>query len=267
MTGALIGKRIVNTRAVHQAQEFNDLLRARGAVPLDYPCIAIVPPEDSTHLDAALRDLIAGRFDWLVLTSANTVIAIAQRLSVLGLALPGTPFRTAAVGPATKEAAQVHLGLELVDLPTEYIAESLAESLPIEPGTRVLLAESAIARATLADLLAARGAKVSVVDAYRTVCGHGGVDVPQRLAQKQIDAFTFTSSSTVTGFIERLMKEGGQQEDALAVCAACIGPKTAATAYECGFRVLTVASEHTLEGLSEALNDRFAQRIKAGEQT
>jgi uroporphyrinogen-III synthase len=43
----LVGKRIVNTRAVHQAEALNTLLRARGALPLDYPCIAIVPSQDS----------------------------------------------------------------------------------------------------------------------------------------------------------------------------------------------------------------------------
>jgi hypothetical protein len=53
MTGVLDGKFIVNTRATHQAKGLNTLLRMRGAVPLDYPCIAIAPPEDSVLLDAA----------------------------------------------------------------------------------------------------------------------------------------------------------------------------------------------------------------------
>jgi uroporphyrinogen-III synthase len=208
---------------------------------------------------------VAGRFEWLILTSANTVFAISQHLTALGLTLTGTAFRTAAVGPATAEAAR-QLDLELVDLPAEYIVEALANSLHIEPGMRVLLPESALARPTLADLLAARGAEVSVVTAYRTVCGHGGVDVPQLLAQKQIDALTFTSSSTVTCILERLSKEGGQRENAVSVCAACIGPKTAATARACGFTVLTIPSEHTLEGLVTALDGYFAQQVTTGEQ-
>jgi uroporphyrinogen-III synthase len=267
MTAALSGKRIVNTRAVHQAEALNALLRAKGAIPLDYPCIAITPPEDSALLDASLIDLVVGHFDWLVLTSANTVMAIAERLNVLGLTLTGAAFRTAAVGPATAEAAKEQLRLELADLPAEYIAEALAHSLPVEVGTRVLLPESAIARPTLADMLSARGAEVSVVATYRTVCGHGGVDIPRLLAQKRIDALTFTSSSTVTYFLERLDKEGGRQEDALAVFAACIGPKTAATTRECGFTVLTTAIEHTLDGLVDALDTYFAHRIETGEQT
>ncbi len=267
MTGALTGKRIVNTRAVHQAEAFNGLLRVRGAVPLAYPCIAIVPPEDSGSLDATLFDLVAGRYNWLVLTSANTVYAIAQRLSALGLTLVGTAFRTATIGPATAETARQQLGLNMSDLPTEYVAEALASSLPLELGTRVLLPESAIARPTLAGMLAARGAEVTTVTAYQTVCGRGGIDVPQLLAQEQIDALTFTSSSTVTGFLERLSNEGGQLENAVPVCAACIGPKTAMTARKCGFTVLDTPSEHTLEGLIDALDTYFAQRIRAEEQS
>ncbi|MDL1882229.1 uroporphyrinogen-III synthase [Anaerolineae bacterium CFX8] len=267
MSVALNSKAIVNTRAAHQAEALNTLLRARGAVPLDYPCIAIAPHEDSTLLDAALCDLIAGRFDWLILTSANTVMAVAQRLKALGLTLAGAAFRTAAVGPATAEAAQAELGLELFDLPPQYLAESLVEHLPVETGARVLLPESAIARPTLADRLADRGAVVAVVDAYQTVCGHGGADIPQLLAQKRIDALTFTSSSTVTYFLNRLDKEGGRPEDALPLFAACIGPKTAATARDHGFTVLTTAAEHTLDGLIDALDTYFANRIDIGKQT
>jgi len=254
MSGVLNGKAIVNTRAVHQAEALNRLLRARGAVALDYPCIAIMPPQDSRDLDQSLIDLIAGRFGWLILTSANTVIALAQRLKILGITLKGAAFRTAVVGPATAEAARESLGLEQILFPTDHIAEALAHSLPIEIGTRVLLPESAIARPTLADMLAARGAEVHVVAAYETVCGEGGVD----LAHRPIDALTFTSSSTVTGFLERLSKGGVPADQMRALCAACSGPKSAATARDCGFTALIVPTAHTLAGLVDGLERYFA---------
>lgn len=266
MTESLKGKYILNTRAAHQAEALNSLLRAKGAVPLDYPCIAIAPPDDSTLLDASLVDLVAGQFDWLILTSANTVFAVTQRLTALGMTLTRAAFRTAVVGPATAEASQEQLDLELFDLPMQYIAEALADHLPVETGTRILLPASAIARPTLADMLSARGAEVSIVTAYHTICGQGGVDVPQLLAQKQIDALTFTSSSTVTCFLERLREEGGQLEDAFEVCAACIGSKTAATARDCGFIVLTIPTEHTLDGLLNALDEYFSQQMTIGKQ-
>jgi uroporphyrinogen-III synthase len=267
MSAALIGKTIVNTRAAHQAEGLNTFLRSRGAIPVDYPCIAIAPPQDSTLLDTSLVALEGGHFDWLVLTSANTVFALAERLQVLRFGLTGKTFRTAAIGTATAEIAKARLGLELFDLPPHYVAESLAEHLPVETGTRVLLPESAVARPILADKLSDRGARVSVVDAYQTVCGQGGADVPRLLAQQRIDALTFTSSSTVTYFLERLHRGDGRQEDAFMRCAACIGPKTAATAREYGFKVLTTAAEHTLNGLIEALDTYFARRSENEKQT
>ncbi len=47
---ALRGKRIVNTRALHQAADFDALLTKYGAVPISYPCIVIEPPADTTQL-------------------------------------------------------------------------------------------------------------------------------------------------------------------------------------------------------------------------
>lgn len=254
---ALSGKRVVNTRAAHQAGALDALLYARGAIPLAYPCIAIAPPDDPALLDSALSDLAAGHYDWLILTSANTVAALVQRLARTELSLEGAAFRTAAVGPATTATARQSLNLDIADLPAAYIAESLAECLPVTSGTRVLLPESALARPTLADMLRARGAEVTVVTAYQTVCGRGGVDVPRLLALGQIDALTFTSSSTVTCFLERLSDAGASPEQARPVCAACIGPKTAETARGCGFTTRVVAPEHTLEGLVAALETYF----------
>ena len=61
----LVGKRVVITRAPHQADELAALLRERGAEALLYPCIDIAPPEDSAALDAALHTAANGGFDCL----------------------------------------------------------------------------------------------------------------------------------------------------------------------------------------------------------
>lgn len=257
MTGGLTGKRVVNTRAAHQAAEFSALLRQHGAIPVEYPCIEIAPPEDTSPLDAALRELAAGCFGWLVLTSANTVFSLAQRRKVLGLSLDNAAFQTAVVGPATDHAAR-QIGLDPVSLPEEYTAEALAGAMPDVSGARVLLPASAIARTALAETLAARGADVVTVTAYRTVCGSGGEDVPRLLAQRQIDAIAFTSSSTVMFFIERLQRENGALEDALPLCAACIGGPTAATAREHGFTRVVLPPRQTTGDLIGALDACFA---------
>jgi uroporphyrinogen-III synthase len=250
MTDASRGKRIVNTRAAHQAAALDALLMARGAEPVAYPCIAIVPPQDTTQIDRALRS----DYDWLVLTSANTVLVLAQRLKALQLRVTG---RVAAVGAATAECAEALLGVRVEVMPEQFIAENLAAALEITSGTRVLLPESAIARPTLAAMLRERGADVEVIPAYQTVRGSGGADVPRLLQARQIDAITFTSSSTVEHFLGRLEAEGGSREHLQGVGIACIGPQTEKTARACGLDISVTASIHTLEGLVEALEGYF----------
>jgi uroporphyrinogen-III synthase len=257
LTAGLVGKRVVNTRAAHQAADFSALLRQHGATPVEYPCIEIAPPEDTRPFEAALQELAAGRFDWLVLTSANTVFALGQRLATLGLSLVGAAFQTAVVGPSTAHAAR-QIGLEPIDLPDEYTAEALAGAIPGVSGARVLLPASSLARTALAEILTARDASVTAVCAYRTVRGQGGDDVPRLLAQGQIDAIAFTSSSTVTFFIERLQRENGALEDALPLCAACIGGPTAATAREQGFIRVVLPPRQTTGDLIGALNACFS---------
>jgi len=265
MSTGLANKRIVNTRAASQANRLDDMLRARQAVPLDYPCISIAPPEDTTALDAALLGAIAGRYDWILFTSANTVSATAQRLVALGLSLVGAALPCAAIGPATAEAIRDQLGLTPIDLPPAFVAEALASSLPVKPGDRILLPESALARPALANLLQARGAQVDVLTAYQTTIGQGGADIPRLLAQKQIDALIFTSSSTVTFFLQRLVNEGGSPQDAARICAACIGPKTAVTAQGHGFFVLDAPATISLDGMLDALDHFFSQQITVSE--
>jgi uroporphyrinogen-III synthase len=72
--------KVVVTRAAHQASDLASLLEARGAVPVLYPCIAIVPPEDTRELDEGIRRASKGGFDRIVFTSANTVFAVSSRL-------------------------------------------------------------------------------------------------------------------------------------------------------------------------------------------
>ena len=254
----LAGKHVVITRATHQADELAKLLRARGAEPLNYPCIAIAPPEDTTALDSAVQAATAGKFEWLVLTSANTVQSLAERLAALGLgasALAG--LKVAAVGTATAAAAQHILSLTVSTLPEEFRAEALAKAIDFTPGTPILLPQADVATPDLAQALAERGTRVHTVIAYRTVVGSGGINLPAELAQGCIDAITFASPSAVCNFIWRLVEEGGSTHDLAGVTLACIGPATLKKARECGLSIAVTASVSTLEHLVGSLEEYF----------
>lgn len=252
---SLSGMRVVITRAPHQAAEMAQLLGEYSAEPLFYPCLEIVPPKDPGPLDEALRAAAAGRFDWLVVTSANTAWALAQRLATLDLTLGD--LRVAAIGPQTAAAVRESLGLEAAVLAGKHVAEELADALQPVAGVRLFLPQSAIARPVLAQLLREAGAQVTAVTAYQTALGKGGEDVPRLLAEGKVDAITFTSSSTVRNFLTRLKREGGRRGDLENICLAAIGPITAKTMAELELSPAVVPETYTVTGLIMALNTYF----------
>ena len=81
----LLGRRILVTRAAHQAGKLSGGLRALGAEPVEVPVLEIHPPVSFGPLDAALRELAS--YDWLILTSTNAVHALVERAAALGIPL------------------------------------------------------------------------------------------------------------------------------------------------------------------------------------
>jgi uroporphyrinogen-III synthase len=109
----------------------------------------------------------------------------------------------------------------------------------------VLLPQAADARPVLAEGLAAKGWYVDVVEAYRTVTG--SPSERELRAAREADAITFTSSSTVTGYLDVA------GPDAVPPVVASIGPITTATAKELGIAVTVEADPSTVEGLVDAV--------------
>lgn len=262
MISPLLSKSIVVTRPTHQADEMNALLTARGALPIPYPCIAIAPPQDTAPLGSALNDLRSGAYDWLIVTSSNTVFALAPHLApTSNTSFTGTqPFKIAAIGSATALAVREYFGVTPDFVPSDFNAAAIAdELLPLLPdGARVLLPQSEIASPALEQRLSEHSVKVSTVTAYRTVIGSGGADVPALLRARQIDALTFTSPSTVDNFLQRLANEGGSADFIHNSPVACIGSTTARAAETQGFTVIVVPPVQTISALIQALENHFA---------
>jgi uroporphyrinogen-III synthase len=248
--GNLRGRRIVVTRAPHQADVLADRLQLRGAIPILFPCIDIAPPADTTTLDDALLHLQA--FDWLVLTSPNTVRVLAHRLQALRLSPDWARLRLAAVGCKTASAMQEYLHIQPHVVPAKQAAVALAHVIDTRPGQWLLLPQSDIASSTLADLLQAKEARVYTVAAYRNVIGHGGADVSAMLRTGDIDMLTFTSASTAKNFLERV-PEGYRYK----VPVVCIGPSAARAAEDAHFQNILVPDDYSLDGLLQAIEDYF----------
>jgi len=254
----LFGRTIVITRAREQADSFVQALADRGAEPFSFPVIRTVPPDDWTPLDAALARL--GDYDGLIFTSANGVRFFLARLIETGAdirELKGA--RVYAIGPQT--AARVReLGIPVDVVPEDFVAESLIESLAAEgelAGRRFLLPRARVAREVLPEALRAQGARVDVAPCYQTVTT--GLDtgpLKKRLEENSIDAITFTSSSTVTNFLELAGPEIRPLLERVQI--ACIGPVTAETARAAGLNPTILPEAYTVAGLVDALEKHFS---------
>jgi uroporphyrinogen-III synthase len=250
----LINKRILVTRAAHQAGKLSDGLRAAGAEPVEVPVLEIQPPASYAPLDSALREL--STYDWLLLTSTNAVHAVVERAAACGIVFEGNMPQVAAVGKATAEAA-AHAGFNIALTPKEYVAESLIESLAgLAAGQRILLARAAIARDLIPDQLRAMGAIVDVVDAYQNVIPNGAPDKLRTALASRIDAATFTSSSSVTHLAD-VARAAGTAFPFAGVKAVSIGPITSATLRELGWPPAAEADPHDIPGLIKAVISQF----------
>jgi uroporphyrinogen III methyltransferase/synthase len=203
-TRPLFGRRIVVTRSRDQAAELIEMLEDRGAEAIPAPTIRIAPPEDTAALDRACAE--AGTFDWIVFTSANGVDHFMARLLATGDVRDLKGVRICTIGPSTASRL-ARYGIRVDLTPGEYRAEALAQALAGTAGIkgkRFLLPRADIARELLADELREAGGDVVEVAAYRTVLGgadtDGDYDVYRMLLDRQIDAVTFTSASTVRNF-------------------------------------------------------------------
>lgn len=255
--GGLEGKRVVVTRSVAQSTEMAKHLTNYGAVPVLYPCIEIIAPESTKELDSALLKAADHAYEWLVVTSANTVEAITARLNSLGIILGD--LRIAAIGPKSADSVREHLGVKAHFVAHKYEAEALVDEMEVTSGQRVLLPQSERARPILFEKLTQKGAVVSAVVAYRTVMGEGGDDVPSLLMSGQIDAITFTSASTVHYFLARMENEGDGMADLEGICLAAIGPVTADALQEFSLSATLIPTHYTVPALVDALQEYFLQ--------
>ncbi|MDA8209667.1 MAG: uroporphyrinogen-III synthase [Actinomycetota bacterium] len=237
--GPLSGLRVVVTRAAEQQGELAAKLSALGAEVVSAPVIRIAPPSDG---GSGLKDATAHLhlYDWVVFTSANGVDAFFALLG--GRSLPAG-VRIAVVGAATRRAVESH-GRKADFVPSKFVGDALAEEFPATSGS-ALLVQARQARKVVAEGLAAKGIRVRVVEAYQTLPFHP--DQAGRAQVESADAICFTSSSTVTGFLEVYGPE------AVPPLAVSIGPVTTATAEQAGVRLAATAENHDLDGLVRAL--------------
>jgi uroporphyrinogen-III synthase len=232
-----LAPRVWVTRPATASPELVDRLVDAGLDVYWHPLLRVVPPQDLTPLDAALRQ--RSHADWTVFTSTEGVRACATRLEHLG-EQRSWPGAIAVVGPATAAALDV-LGARPALVATPHDATGLLAGLVprLRAGATVLYPRAAGAAPALADGLRHRGAAVIDPIAYDVA------PTPAQPPPGDVEAVVFCSPSAVAAATPFA-------EIRVSAIAACIGRTTAEAARRAGWRV-AVAPVATAAALADVL--------------
>lgn len=260
----LFGKRVLVTRAEHQAPTTAALLARRGAEPIVVPTIRLDAAPDPERVARAVAEL--GTYDLVAFTSENGVRRFVDAMRAAGRdARAFGRARIAAIGDGTARALAA-IGVVADVVPASFVGEALADAILADlgrlggatgdatvAGRRVLLPRALVARETVPERLRAAGVAVDVVPVYvtRPPGDEARAALRSRFEDGGIDVVLLTSSSTADNLCDLL------GEDAAALLAPCtvasIGPITTRTAERRGLRVDVTAEESTVPSLVRAI--------------
>lgn len=258
----LFGKRVLVTRTREQASELVALLEEHGADCLEGSTINIVPPDSWEEADRAIDSL--SRYDWLLFTSLNAVKFFFMRLNEKGRdARALHNVKLGVVGAATADVLNTY-GLVADLVPEEFTGDGLADAMLRQgvTGKRILIPRALKAREVLPKTLREGGADVTVASVYQNVQPEQYDEIRKALSDKSVDIITFTSSSTVSNFVDMLKIDSSENLHALlkGITVASIGPVTSKTARDNGLDVHIQPKTFTIPALVDEIVDYFTSK-------
>jgi uroporphyrinogen III methyltransferase/synthase len=252
----LFGKKIVITRARHQAGSLVKLLEKKGAICIEFPCIDISMPFDLSPLDSALLRLAS--YDWVIFGSVNAVRFFFKRLDDLDLdARALSQTKIAVAGSGTSHCLSGFF-LKADMIPKRFQAEGLIDKFREldMAGKKILIPGASIARKVLPKELSLMGAQVDKVTVYETKMAGPPPEVLKYLEEHFVDMVTFTSSSTVKNFL-KILPPSLKSKLLSQTKMACIGPVTSETLEASGASTDIMPERATIEDLVKAIEEYF----------
>jgi uroporphyrinogen-III synthase len=237
MTPALQNRTIALAEG-RQLEELAQMLEKEGATALRYPMINILDAPDEKSVLAWLHDLVAGKFDYVILMTGEALrrlLGFADRAGVrqdVIAALSRT--RTVTRGPKPVRALK-EIGLTPTQVAGTPTTEGVIATLKTEPlrGQNVGLTLYAEPNPALVQFLKEAGATVRTVIPYIYAPASDGDRVAElidRLSGGKIDAIIFTSSPQVDRLYQVAHEKGlvGELQRGLAQSRiAAVGPVVA----------------------------------------
>lgn len=262
----LSGKNVMVTRPADQAGEIYALMRSHGAEILPLPTIFTAENVDRNRWDElkTIFDKNSKNQDnkfhkWLVFTSENGVRYFIRQLQDHGFdyrAIAG--FRIAAVGSGTGKALSSR-GLHADFIPSRATTAALAKELSSQiagQGSLIIRVRGNLGNDHVERALESAGAEVMSLQVYSTSTAKWDTGMWAQFEESPPDIITFSSGSTVTGFI-KILGADRAREIAAKAAVASIGPMTTEIAQEEGIQVIIEAEDHSVPGLVEAIVKHF----------
>ncbi len=257
----LAGRRVVVTRSRKQAGELNRILLRRGAEVIDLPLIEIRPQFDPNAAAEVFAEIY--QYDWLVFTSSNGVryffeLFFGEFEDIRSLGL----IRVAALGKATaREISKLRLKVDLIarDASAESLAQSLMEEQTLD-NLKILVITGNLNRDNLVRKLDEARSIVDTFQVYETLnTDLTNLPAAASFREKGADGVIFTSSSAVRSFTGQAAALR-LSANAVRPVTCSIGPVTSETMRKLGIPVDLESKERSLEGILEALVQRFQCR-------
>ena len=255
------GKQFLLTRPRRNMSSLAGRLKCLGAQVIEMPAIRTEPISPNDLLRRALTrfsEVCEGR--WLIFTSPIGVSVFFDALKEMQMDLRSvlggrSGVKIGAIGSATAEALGGY-GLIPDIVPEIYSALELGRAVAAhsDKGEYVLIVRAEEGSEDLAPPLEERGLVVNDIPLYRTEYEVNPIlreAVVRMIDNGEIDAVTFTSRSTVRGFV-RGMGEINYSK----ISAVCIGEQTARAAKEYGMRV-EIAEKASMDAMVEKIMELF----------
>jgi hydroxymethylbilane synthase len=246
----LAGKVALVTGTADFAERTGAAFARDGAHPLPVPTLEVEPSSDPDGLASALDRLAEGHYQWLVVTSRQTVPVLA------GATVPETTG-IIAVGAATAQRL-AEAGFRATFVPDAETSEGVVAALNDRDltGQRMLCLLGDRAGSTIVNAARERGATVDRVESYRTVAV-GTIPAAARatIRQGRVDLAVFPSPSSAKTLVRHL---GADLAALSGACLVAIGPTTARAMERLGLPVHVIAASPSPEAVVAGCRDRFS---------
>lgn len=242
----LYGQTVVVTRPKERIGTLSEKLRRLGANVIECPCIQTVNEVDTDKFNDALKK----QYDYVVLTSPAGVSAMIEALEKINKDLRVFyNCKFAVIGSGTaKELKKYGINADLMPeiYDSEHLGKLLADKLDSNSSVLILRAKGGSKELTTA--LERKGINFSDISTYITeYCCNKSEMLREMIENSIVNVITFTSASTVIGFVNSINIDKYDNFTAL-----CIGEQTAKKAEFYGMKT-KIAKNATIDSMIAAL--------------